>query len=224
MGDPQRDYEILAEAPMEVLIESLIDYGFVPELAGRLPIIVPLAPLTKEQMRQALTEPKNAVVRQQIELFARDGIELVITDAALDAIVEKADFMKTGVRALRSLVKGMTSRARYRPVRRPDRRARRSRPGVPGGPGAVPGGPQTDAGDTYGNSQQQQCDGGGRLNTMPDAVKLQEVSTSQPAGTGHPASLFSEIGAQRLRPHRRWRLPSGASSRLHGRPAPARRD
>jgi ATP-dependent Clp protease ATP-binding subunit ClpX len=113
MGDPQRDYEILAEAPTEVLIESLIDYGFVPELAGRLPIIVPLAPLNKEQMRRALTEPKNAVIRQQIELFARDGIELVITDDALDAIVEKATSMKTGVRALRSLVKGMTSRARY---------------------------------------------------------------------------------------------------------------
>ncbi len=113
LGDPQRDYEILSEAPTEVLIESLIDYGFVPELAGRLPIIVPLAPLTKEQMRRALTEPKNAVVRQQIELFRRDGIELVFTDDALDAVVEKASAMKTGVRALRSLVKAMTTQARY---------------------------------------------------------------------------------------------------------------
>ncbi|WP_125206414.1 ATP-dependent Clp protease ATP-binding subunit ClpX [Capsulimonas corticalis] len=112
-GDPQRDFQILSEAPMEVLIESLIDYGFVPELAGRLPIIVPLAPLTKEQMRRALTEPKNAIVRQQVELFRRDGIELVVTEEALDSIVEKATSMKTGVRALRSLVKGMTSRARY---------------------------------------------------------------------------------------------------------------
>ena len=112
-GDPQRDYEILAEAPTEVLIESLIDYGFVPELAGRLPIIIPLAPLTKAQMRQALTQPKNAVVRQQIELFARDGIELVFTDDALDAVVETASSMKTGVRALRSLVKAMTTQARY---------------------------------------------------------------------------------------------------------------
>jgi ATP-dependent Clp protease ATP-binding subunit ClpX len=112
-GDPQRDYEILAEAPTEVLIESLIEYGFVPEFSGRFPIIVPLAPLTKEQMRQALTEPKNSVVKQQIELFRRDGIELVITEAALDAIVEKAVSIKTGVRSLRSLVKGMTSKARY---------------------------------------------------------------------------------------------------------------
>ncbi len=112
-GDPQRDYEILAQAPMEVLTESLIEYGFVPELAGRLPIIVPLAPLTKPQMRQTLTEPKNSVIKQQIELFRRDGIELVFTDAALDAVVEKATAMKTGVRALRSLVKGMTNRARY---------------------------------------------------------------------------------------------------------------
>lgn len=112
-GDPQRDYEILAEAPMEVLVESLIEYGFVPELAGRLPIIVPLAPLTKEQMRRALTEPKNSVIKQQIELFRLDGIELVFSEEALDAVVEKAATMKTGVRALRSLVKGMTSQARY---------------------------------------------------------------------------------------------------------------
>ncbi len=95
------------------MIESLIAFGFVPELAGRLPIIVPLAPLTKEQMRLALTQPKNAVIRQQIELFARDGIELVIPDETLDAIVDKAANMKTGVRALRSLVKGITSRARF---------------------------------------------------------------------------------------------------------------
>ena len=112
-GDPQRDYEILAEAPAEVLIESLIEYGFVPEFAGRFPIIVPLAPLTKEQMRLALTQPKNSVVKQQIELFRRDGIELVLTEEALDAVVDKAVNMKTGVRALRSLVKSMTSQARY---------------------------------------------------------------------------------------------------------------
>ena len=112
-GDPQRDYEILAEAPAEVLIESLIEYGFVPEFAGRFPIIVPLAPLTKEQMRLALTQPKNSVIKQQVELFRRDGIDLKFTDGALDAVVDKAVNMKTGVRALRSLVKSMTSQARY---------------------------------------------------------------------------------------------------------------
>lgn len=112
-GDPQKDYEILAEASAEVLIESLIEYGFVPEFAGRFPIIVPLAPLTKDQMRLALTQPKNSIIKQQVELFRRDGIELDITDAALDAIVEKAVNMKTGVRALRSLVKSMSSQARY---------------------------------------------------------------------------------------------------------------
>ncbi len=112
-GDPQRDYEILAEAPAEVLIESLIEYGFVPEFAGRFPIIVPLAPLTKEQMRLALTQPKNSVIKQQVELFRRDGIDLKFTEDALDAVVDKAVNMKTGVRALRSLVKSMTSQARY---------------------------------------------------------------------------------------------------------------
>ena len=113
MGDPQRDYEILAEAPTEIMIDSLIEYGFVPEFAGRFPIVVPLAPLTKEQMRQALTQPKNAVVKQQIELFRRDGIDLIFTEEALDGVIEKAVKIKTGVRALRSLVKHMTNQARY---------------------------------------------------------------------------------------------------------------
>jgi ATP-dependent Clp protease ATP-binding subunit ClpX len=113
VGDPQKDYEILAEAPTDVLVESLIEYGFVPELAGRLPVVVPLAPLTRDQMRQALTEPKNAVIKQQIELFRRDHIELIIPDETLDAIVDKAVKMKTGVRALRSLTKQISSRARY---------------------------------------------------------------------------------------------------------------
>jgi ATP-dependent Clp protease ATP-binding subunit ClpX len=113
VGDPQLDYEILAEAPTEILVESLVEYGFVPELAGRLPIIVPLAPLTREEMRRALTEPKNSVVKQQVELFARDGIELTITDDALEAVIDIAIKMKTGVRALKSLVKRMTTAARY---------------------------------------------------------------------------------------------------------------
>ena len=85
----------------------------MPEFAGRFPIIVPLAPLTKEQMRLALTQPKNSVIKQQVELFRRDGIDLKFTDEALDAVVDKAVNMKTGVRALRSLVKSMTSQARY---------------------------------------------------------------------------------------------------------------
>lgn len=113
LGDPQRDYEILSEAPTDVLVEAMIEYGFVPELAGRFPIIVPLAPLTRTEMRRALTEPKNAIIKQQKELFHRDGIDLVIPEETLDTIVDKAVAMKTGVRALRSLVKQATSRARY---------------------------------------------------------------------------------------------------------------
>jgi ATP-dependent Clp protease ATP-binding subunit ClpX len=113
VGDPQQDYKILAEAPTEVLVESLVEYGFVPELAGRLPVIVPLAPLTREEMRRALIEPKNSVIKQQVELFAKDGIELIVTDEALEAVVDTATKMKTGVRALKSLVKRMTSMARF---------------------------------------------------------------------------------------------------------------
>jgi ATP-dependent Clp protease ATP-binding subunit ClpX len=113
VGDPQLDYKILAEAPTEVLVESLVEYGFVPELAGRLPVIVPLSPLTRDEMRLALTEPKNSIIKQQVELFARDGIELIVTDEALEAVVDTAIKMKTGVRALKSLVKRMTTDARF---------------------------------------------------------------------------------------------------------------
>jgi ATP-dependent Clp protease ATP-binding subunit ClpX len=111
--DPQRDYEIISEAPAEIMIESLIEFGYVPEFAGRFPVVVPLAPLTHDEMRRALTEPKNAVIKQQKELFHRDGIELIVPDETLDAVVAKAVSIKTGVRALRSLVKHMTSTARY---------------------------------------------------------------------------------------------------------------
>ena len=136
-GDPQRDYEILAEAPAEVLIESLIEYGFVPEFAGRFPIIVPLAPLTKDQMRLALTEPKNSVIKQQVELFRRDGMELIITDEALDAIVEQSRQHEN--RRPRPAFPGQKhdSQARYDLAGDPDISQCRSRPGDAGRPDEV---------------------------------------------------------------------------------------
>ena len=99
----------LAEAPTEVLTENLIDTDLCRSSRGGCRSLCRSLPLTKAQMRLTLTEPKNSVIKQQIELFRRDGIELVFTEEALDAVVEKATAMKTGVRALRALVKGMTT-------------------------------------------------------------------------------------------------------------------
>ncbi len=82
--------------------EDLIRYGLIPELIGRVPAIATLEELGADALRRILTEPKNALVKQYQALLAYDGVELVFTDDALDAIVEKAIERKTGARGLRA--------------------------------------------------------------------------------------------------------------------------
>jgi ATP-dependent Clp protease ATP-binding subunit ClpX len=84
--------------------EDLIGYGLLPELVGRLPVIVSLDELDEEALLSILTKPQNAMVKQYIKLFAMDGIELSFTDDALEAIVKKTVEQKTGARGLRSVL------------------------------------------------------------------------------------------------------------------------
>ena len=84
--------------------DDLLRYGLIPELIGRLPVLTALDALTPADLRRILTEPKNALVRQYQKLFAMDGIELVIDDEALDAVVTQAVELKTGARGLRSVL------------------------------------------------------------------------------------------------------------------------
>jgi len=84
--------------------EDLLKFGLIPELIGRLPVAAPLHQLSKEAMRNILTEPKNAIIKQYKKLFLMEGVELEFDPFALDAIVEKAMERKTGARALRSIV------------------------------------------------------------------------------------------------------------------------
>jgi ATP-dependent Clp protease ATP-binding subunit ClpX len=84
--------------------EDLLKFGLIPELIGRLPVAAPLHQLTKEAMRNILTEPKNAIIKQYKKLFLMEGIELEFDPFALDVIVKKAVERKTGARALRSIV------------------------------------------------------------------------------------------------------------------------
>ncbi|MDT3695583.1 MAG: ATP-dependent Clp protease ATP-binding subunit ClpX [Ignavibacterium sp.] len=84
--------------------EDLLKFGLIPELIGRLPVAAPLHQLTKEAMRNILTEPKNAIIKQYKKLFLMEGVELEFDPFSLDAIVEKAMERKTGARALRSIV------------------------------------------------------------------------------------------------------------------------
>ena len=84
--------------------DDLLRYGLIPELIGRLPVLTALDALTPADLRRILTEPKNALVRQYQKLFAMDGIELVVDDEALDAVVGRAVDLKTGARGLRSVL------------------------------------------------------------------------------------------------------------------------
>lgn len=83
--------------------QDLRTFGLIPEIVGRLPIITYLKPLGKDALRQILTEPKNALVKQYQKLLSMDGISLEFEDDALDYIVSKALEYKLGARGLRNL-------------------------------------------------------------------------------------------------------------------------
>lgn len=87
-----------------VMPEDLLKYGFIPEFIGRLPVIAVVDPLSKEDLVRILTEPKNAIVKQYQTLLAAEGVELVVTPEALEAIAEEAMWRRTGARALKSII------------------------------------------------------------------------------------------------------------------------
>jgi ATP-dependent Clp protease ATP-binding subunit ClpX len=84
--------------------EDLLKFGLIPELIGRIPIIAPMHSLDEEALKNILTEPKNAIIKQFQKLFMMEGVELEFDKLAIDAIVTKAIERKTGARALRSIV------------------------------------------------------------------------------------------------------------------------
>ena len=84
--------------------DDLMEFGFITEFVGRLPVIVTLDELTKEDLVRILTEPKNAFVEQYKALFKIDDVSLNFSDEALQATAEKAIEQKTGARGLRSIL------------------------------------------------------------------------------------------------------------------------
>lgn len=82
--------------------QDIIEYGFIPEIVGRMPTIAQLQKLTKEDYRRILTEPKNSVIHQYQKLMEIENIDLQFTPEFLDNIVEKVYNTKRGARALRS--------------------------------------------------------------------------------------------------------------------------
>lgn len=87
-----------------VTAADLMQFGFIPEFIGRVPLVVGLSDLTKDELIRVLKEPKNALVRQYEALFKMDGVELVFDDSALERTAEVAKERKAGARGLRSIV------------------------------------------------------------------------------------------------------------------------
>ncbi len=88
----------------QITAQDIVEFGMIPELVGRLPIITPLMPLGESGLVQVLTEPKNAIVRQFQHMFQLEGATLQFTDEALKAIARKAMKRATGARALRAVM------------------------------------------------------------------------------------------------------------------------
>jgi ATP-dependent Clp protease ATP-binding subunit ClpX len=96
-----------------IIPKDLKDYGLIPEIIGRLPVLAYMNPLDKGTLRAILTEPKNAIVKQYKKLFEMDNIELIITEEALDFIVDQAIEYKLGARGLRSLCEAVLTDAMF---------------------------------------------------------------------------------------------------------------
>jgi ATP-dependent Clp protease ATP-binding subunit ClpX len=93
-----------SELLAQVMPEDLLSYGLIPEFIGRLPVISAVHQLTREDLVQILTEPKNALVKQYQRFFGYDSVELVFTEEALWEISDKALDRETGARGLRSII------------------------------------------------------------------------------------------------------------------------
>ena len=84
--------------------EDLIEFGFIPELVGRLPVVSTLDTLNEEALYRVLMEPKNSLIKQYKKLFRMEGINLEFRKLALDEIIAQAMERKVGARALRAVM------------------------------------------------------------------------------------------------------------------------
>lgn len=93
--------------------QDLKAFGLIPEIIGRLPILTYLEPLDRATLRNILTEPKNAIIRQYIKLFELDGIALKFDEEVYEYIVDKAVEFKLGARGLRSICEAIMTDLMY---------------------------------------------------------------------------------------------------------------
>ncbi len=94
----------ISELLPQVDSDDILEFGLIPELVGRLPVISSLKPLDNHALVRVLTEPKNALVKQYQKLFAMESSDLQFTEDALCAIAKRAQEKETGARGLRSII------------------------------------------------------------------------------------------------------------------------
>ena len=97
----------------QVRTEDLLKFGLIPEFIGRLPVIVTLDELSEDALVRIITEPKNALLKQDQKLFKIDGVELEIEPEAVRAVAKKTLERKTGARGLRSILEGIMTDIMY---------------------------------------------------------------------------------------------------------------
>ena len=93
--------------------QDMRKYGLIPEIIGRLPVIMSLDNLDRDALKRILTEPRNAILRQYEKMFEIDGIKLEIEPEVLDLIVDTAIKEKLGARGLRSICERIMNDAMY---------------------------------------------------------------------------------------------------------------
>ena len=106
--------EIKTDQYLEFVMQADVkQFGLIPEIIGRIPILTALKPLDAETLKSILLKPKNALIRQYEALFQMEGIELEISSKVIDYIVEKALEFKLGARGLRSICEEILSDYMY---------------------------------------------------------------------------------------------------------------
>jgi ATP-dependent Clp protease ATP-binding subunit ClpX len=114
---------IEAELLQQVIPEDLMAYGLIPEFIGRLPVIASVDPLSRAELMEILTKPRNALVKQFQQLFAMDNVELTFTEQALEVAADAALKRETGARGLRTIIEAALLDVMYEiPSRRDVRR------------------------------------------------------------------------------------------------------
>ena len=104
----------------KITAEDIIEYGLMPEIVGRIPVIVTLDTLTRDNLVHILTEPKNAIVTQYRTMLNMEGVSLEIGTDALEAIAEKVLKNRTGARGLRSVLEDVMTKIMFQVTQQED--------------------------------------------------------------------------------------------------------